>query len=280
MILDNADDESVFTNQGRENTSQDGDRNDDALNLLLYLPQTSNGSILITSRNRDAAYRLTNSAESIIDVPLMDVDLAVSLLSKRLPKDQRSLDGQHELVGLLDRLPLAITQASAFISMRKTSLSNYIKYFRENAAILLQDMGDIRRDPTMRHSVILTWHISFNQIKKENEPAAKLLSLMSVLDRQGIPRFLVRGEEDDLTFDNAIAPLFDFSLISQEKEQNSFGMHRLVQIATRTWLEKHNEKVLWEGTAVALLADVFPSGEYDTWEKCASLLPHANVLAE
>lgn len=280
MILDNADDKSVFTNQGRENTSQDGDRNDDALNLLLYLPQTSNGSILITSRNRDAAYRLTNSAESIIDVPLMDVDLAVSLLSKRLPKDQRSLDGQHELVGLLDRLPLAITQASAFISMRKTSLSNYIKYFRENAAILLQDMGDIRRDPTMRHSVILTWHISFNQIKKENEPAAKLLSLMSVLDRQGIPRFLVRGEEDDLTFDNAIAPLFDFSLISQEKEQNSFGMHRLVQIATRTWLEKHNEKVLWEGTAVALLADVFPSGEYDTWEKCASLLPHANVLAE
>ena len=103
MVLDNADDKSVFSNQGRENTSLEVDRDDDdALNLLLYLPQTSDGSILITSRNRDAAYRLMNSTESIIDVPLMDTELAVSLLSKKLPKDQRNLDGQFELAELLD----------------------------------------------------------------------------------------------------------------------------------------------------------------------------------
>lgn len=280
MVLDNADDKSVFSNQERVNLSQKNDRDDDALNLLLYLPQTSHGSILVTSRNRDAAYRLTNSAESIIDVPLMDGELAVSLLSKKLPEDQQSLDGQLELVNLLDRLPLAITQASAFISMRKTSISQYVKYIRENAAIPLEDMGDIRRDPTMRHSVILTWQISFNQIKKENGPAAELLSLMSVLERQSIPQILVRCEQNDMSFDNAIAPLLDFSLISQEKDRKVFRMHRLVQIATRTWLEKHNEKALWEGTAVALLAYVFPSGEYETWEICASLMPHTNVLAE
>ena len=280
MVLDNADDKSVFSNQERENVAQDIDQDCDAPNLLLYLPQTPHGSILITSRNRDAAYRLTNSAESIIDVPLMDAELAMTLLSNKLPKDQWSLDGRLELVDLLDRLPLAITQASAFISMRKISISQYIKYIRENAAILLKDMGDIRRDPTMKHSVILTWHISFNQIKKENGPAAELLSLMSVLDRQSIPQFLVRGKKNDLSFDNAIAPLLDFSLVKQEKDREVFGMHRLVQIATRTWLEKHNEKALWEGTAVTLLADVFPSGEYDTWEICASLMPHTNVLAE
>lgn len=280
MVLDNADDKSVFSNQERVNLSQKNDRDDDALNLLLYLPQTSHGSILVTSRNRDAAYRLTNSAESIIDVPLMDGELAVSLLSKKSPEDQQSLDGQLELVNLLDRLPLAITQASAFISMRKTSISQYVKYIRESAAILLEDMGDIRRDPTMRRSVILTWQISFNQIRKENGPAAELLSLMSVLERQSIPQFLVRCEQSDMSFDNAIAPLLDFSLISQEKDRKVFRMHRLVQIATRTWLEKHNEKALWEGTAVALLAYVFPSGEYETWEICASLMPHTNVLAE
>lgn len=280
MILDNADDKSVFSNQDRGNVAQEIDQDDDALNLLLYLPQTPHGSILITSSNRDAAYRLTNSVESIIDVPLMNAELAMSLLSNKLPEDQRSLDGRLELVDLLDRLPLAITQASAFISMRKTSISQYIKYFLENAAILLEDMGDIRRDPTMKHSVILTWHISFNQIKKENGPAAELLSLMSVLDRQGIPRFLVRAGKNDLSFDNAIAPLLDFSLVSKEEDGNVFGMHRLVQIATRTWLENHKEKALWEGTAVTLLADVFPIGDYETWETCASLMPHTNVLAE
>ena len=280
MVLDNADDKSVFSNKKREITSQEGNSDDDALNLLSYLPQTPNGSILITSRNRDAAYRLISSTRNIIDVPLMDAELAVSLSSKKLPRNQQSLDRQLELVELLDRLPLAITQASAFISMRNLSLADYMKYFRENTAILLEDMGDIRRDPTMRHSVILTWHISFNQIKKDNKQAADLLSLMSVLERQDIPRFLVRGEHSDLSFDNAIAPLLDFSLISQDESRKAFAMHRLVQIATRTWLEKHNEKGAWEGTAVALLAGVFPMGDYDNREICACLLPHANVLAD
>ena len=210
----------------------------------------------------------------------MDAELAVSLLLKKLPEYKGSLDDRFQLVELLDQLPLAVTQASAYITRRGISLSDYIKYFHDNTAILLEDMGDIRRDPTMKHSVILTWHISFNQIRRENESAANLLSLMSVLERQDIPRFLVRGELDDLRFDNAIALLLDFSLISQVESRKAFGMHRLVQIATRTWLEKHNEKGLWEGTAVTMLANAFPSGDFEKRETFASLLPHANVLAE
>ena len=280
MVIDNADDKSVFSNRERETASQEVGCDDDALNLLSYLPQTSNGSILITSRNRDAAYRLLSSKQNIIDVPLMDADLAVSLLLKKLSEYKRSLDDRFKLVEMLDQLPLAITQASAYITRREISLLDYIKYFHDNTAILLEDMGDIRRDPTMQHSVILTWHISFNQIRRENESAANLLSLMSVLERQDIPRVLVRGELDELSFDNAIALLLDFSLISQVRSRKAFGMHRLVQIATRTWLEKHNEKGLWQGTAVTMLAHVFPGGELETREMCASLLPHTNVVAE
>lgn len=280
MIIDNADDKCVFSNQVQEDASQKAGSDDDALNLLSYFPQTANGLFLITSRNRDAAYRLLSSDDNIIDVPLMDTELAVSLLLKKLPESKGNLDDGFQLVELLDRLPLAITQASAYITRRRISLSDYIKFFHDNTAILLEDMGDIRRDPTMKHSVVLTWHISFNQIRKENERAAELLSLMSVLERQDIPQFLVRGELDDLSFDNAIALLLDFSLISQVESRKAFGMHRLVQIATRTWLEKHNEKGLWEGTAVTMLAQVFPSSSLEARETCASLLPHANVLAK
>ena len=280
MILDNADDKSVFLNQKGENASQEVDRKDDVPNLLCYLPQSSQGLILITSRNRDAAYRLTYSVENIIDVPLMNAELALSLLSKKIPKTQQDLELGLELVDLLDRLPLAITQACAFIAVRKLSLSDYMKYFRENTNILLEDVGDIRRDPTMLHSVILTWHISFNQIRKENNPAAKLLSLMSVLERQDIPRSMISRGHSDFGFDNAVAPLLDFSLISQGEDRKAFGMHRLVQIATRTWLEKHNERTLWEATAVALLAKAFPNGDYDTWETCSSLLPHTNIVTD
>ena len=280
MVLDNADDKSVFSNQEQEDVSQKAGSDDDALNLLSYLPQTANGLILITSRNRDAAYRLLSSNESIVDVPLMNAELAVSLLLRKLPEYQESLDDQFQLVELLDHLPLAITQASAYITRRRISISDYIRCFHDNTDILLEDMGDVRRDPTMKHSVILTWHISFTQIRKENESAAKILSLMSVLERQDIPRFLFHGELDDLIFHNAIALLLDFSLISQVESRKAFGMHRLVQIATRTWLEKHNERGLWEGTAVTMLAHVFPNGSFETLETCALLLPHANVLAK
>ena len=280
MVLDNADDKNVFSNQVQEDASQKVGSDDDALNLLSCIPQTSKGSILITSRNRDAAYRLLSSNGNIIDVPLMDAELAVSLLLKKLPEYKGSLDDRFQLVELLDRLPLAITQASAYITRRGISLSVYIKYFHDNTAILLEDMGDIRRDPTMKHSVILTWHISFTQIREENESAAKILSLMSVLERQDIPRFLVRGELNDLNFDNAIALLLDFSLISQVESRKAYGMHRLVQIATRSWLEKHNEKALWEGTAVTMLAHVFPRGNFETRETCALLLPHTKVVGE
>ena len=280
MVIDNADDKSVFSNQAQEDASQKAGGDDDALNLLSYLPQTANGSILITSRNRDAAYRLLSSDENIIDVPLMDAELAVSLLLKKLPDCKGSLDDRFQLVEFLDQLPLAITQASAYITRKRISISDYIRYGHDNTAILLEDLGDMRRDPTMKNSVILTWHISFNQIREENQSAAKLLSLMSVLERQDIPRFLVRGELNDLSFDNAIALLLDFSLISQVESRKAYGMHRLVQIATRTWLEKHNEKGLWEGIAVTMLAQVFPSSSIETRETCASLLPHTNVLAE
>ena len=280
MVIDNADDKSVFSNYVQKDASKMAGSDDDPQNLLSYLPQTANGLILVTSRNRDAAYRLLSSDENFIDVPLMDAELALSLLSKKLPECKGSLDERFQLVGLLDQLPLAITQASAYITRKRLSISDYIRYVRDNTAIMLEDMADIRRDPAMKNSVILTWHISFNQIREENESAANLLSLMSVLERQDIPRFLVRGELDDLSFDNAIALLLDFSLISQVQNRKTFGMHRLVQIATRTWLEKHNEKGLWEGTAVTMLAQVFPSWSLETRETCASLLPHADVLAK
>lgn len=158
------------------------------------------------------------------------------------------------------------------------TISKYLTYIGEIEALQLKDMGGIRRDFTVPNSVIITWQISFDQIKKTDPQAAELLSLMSVLDRQGIPEFLFCKEGNRLDFDDALAPLNHFSLITSEIGGKSFGMDRLVQLAMRTWLKTHGEIEKWEGEAVRLLSESFPIGEYENWGICRALLPHAEAV--
>lgn len=218
MILDNADDKNIFFNQQPAATSQNPAFQNSTIPLITYLTQTSRrGSILITSRDREAAFRLTYSVECIADVPYMSKEDAVALLCKKLPNDPSGDGGRFELVELLEYLPLAITQAASFISVKRTgmTIARYSKFLHDQEGILLQDMRDLRTDPTVPNSVLLTWRISFDHIRKENRPAAELLSFMSVFERRCIENFLFqRKEEDDLRFETRLAPLEEFSLIT------------------------------------------------------------------
>lgn len=282
MVLDNADDKDVFFDQRQTIEFQGSDSQ--RAPLVMYLPQTSHaGSILITSRNRDTAFRLTDSVESLVDVPYMGKEDAIALLRKKLPEDHSSDDERLELVELLEYLPLAITQAASYIAVKRTrmTISRYHNFLRKNGNILLDDMGDLRRDPTIRNSVLLTWHISFEQINRENRAAAKLLSLMSVFDRQGIPQYLLRGEdEDDLDFEGRLAPLVEFSLITLEDSGESFQMHRLVQMAIRSWLEGQGEIDLWKQDAAELIMKSLPTSQYQFWKTWEILLPHSEVALD
>ena len=68
---------------------------------------------------------------------------------------------------------------------------------------------------------------------------------MSFFDRQGIPEELVTSqhEEDDsaVDFEENIKVLWDYSLVALGVENDVFEMYRLVQFATRKWLEKRQE---------------------------------------
>jgi hypothetical protein len=75
-----------------------------------------------------------------------------------------------------------------------------------------------------------------------------MLSLMAVLDRQGIPKMLLRrdGErERGFEFTTALGMLQAFSLVAVEKGGPSFGIHRLVQVSTQKWLELQVGTAKW-----------------------------------
>ena len=277
LLLDNTDDERVFFSTPDTELSQHANTTP----LIRYIPQSQNGSVLVTSRNRSAAFKLTNSVEAIVEVPLMDEESSRLVLSRKLPQDQSTSGEIPELVKMLDYLPLAITQAGAFISMRRPrmTIARYLEFLQKNEKILMRDMGDLRRDPDMPNSVIKTWYLSFSQIKNDHPQSAELFSLMSVLDRQGLPDFLFSKGETDLDFDDKVARLIEFSLLNRSIDGRTFGMHRLVQIAMKCWLDLHGGTQKWKDKALDLLRHSFHyCYSLEEWRRYETLLPHAKIV--
>ena len=288
MILDNADDNDVFfrLDEDTERSMRANDIAGSRTPLESFLPQTPNGSILVTSRNSTAAMNLVGVYANVIRVEPMDEGDALALLKTRVPFGEPSESEAKALVQALERIPLAITHAAAYIRMRepRVTISTYLQLFRESAAnqanlLSNEDVrDDLRRDHSIRHAVIATWQISFNQIRKTKSAATDLLALISMFDRQGIPEYLLHDNTDRLQFEDAIALLISFALIRAQVGQQSFEMHTLVQLSMREWLKQNKQLEKWRKKFVKIMAKAFPSGEYETWIDCQVLLPHSKEV--
>jgi tetratricopeptide (TPR) repeat protein len=104
--------------------------------------------------------------------------------------------------------------------------------------------------------------------------ATDLLTLMSIFDRQGIPAELISYGMDRLQFQDAMAPLVSFSLVRVEVGGVSFGLHRLVQLSARQWLKIQAQLHQLARKSIRVMKAVFPSGNYETFAACQTLLPH------
>jgi tetratricopeptide (TPR) repeat protein len=186
-------------------------------------------------------------------------------------------------------MPLAITQAAAYIVQRspRMTISRYIGEVRRNdhdrSCLLMKDVGDSRRDGRASNSIIATWQISFAHIQKEMPTAARLLSLMSLFDRQGIPESLLHGRNQrddgvDAEFEDNIHTLTSFSLVGMSADGSEFEMHRLVQFSMKKWLELYDELESWKEAYVTLMDDNYPVGRHENWTACQALFPHARAV--
>ncbi|KAJ4211931.1 hypothetical protein NW759_012218 [Fusarium solani] len=211
MVLDNVDDVNLFhpsTNaRGNKAANQPTDENtvakSDQRPLAAYLPKCRRGTILVTSRSMDAAEKLTGGQKAIYRISTMDDAQGLHLFRNKLNGDF-DRDAAADLLGALDCIPLAITQAAAYINRRapRASVKTYLDAFRESdkkkGSLLNRDAGDLRRDETVSNSVVTTWQVTFEQIRRERPSAAKLLSFMSFFNPQGIPEFVLHDYDTDL----------------------------------------------------------------------------------
>ena len=281
LILDNADDATVLLDVPKVENGTNGI----LVQRCLYdfIPQVQHGAVLITTRDRTCALDLAGDHSTPIRVEEMSTSEAVRLLRNRLP--DATEEEASELVEELENLPLAISQASAYIrEVSQISTSMYLKKFRrsnkDQAALLYKGKVDLRRDREVPNAVITSWELSFSQIREKFPKSADLLSLMSYLNRQAIPQLLLQGDIDDFDFSEVINPLLSFSLIRAEIGEYNFEMHRLVQTAMRHWLQSEGDDQLWKERAIERVAGQFPrqGGQEQHWPLCEVLMSHADEV--
>ena len=272
MVIDNVDDRNMFF----ETFTYAGKA------LREYIPQSPKGSVLFTTRNRDIGVDLALD-RSPITVPSMNTQEAQNLLGQRLRAESTEAE-QLELLGELVYLPLAISQAAAFMAKRRKSVADYIKLYRSDGSTRIRLLGHRSdhhgREARPLESVVTTWWISFNYINAENPRAAEILSIMSFLDQQGVPlSLLVADEEDIFDFEEAMGLLEAFSLITFDTHRYACNVHSLVTVAVQGWLSNHERKCeMIAAKALETISDKFPDGYFESWPTCRMLFPHAEEV--
>lgn len=312
MVIDSADDQTVFYNASPSNaatgSSSESPSSGDPRPLASYLPQTVNGSILVTTRDGGLAFKLTGSRHNSLSIGAMTSPDALQLLETRLacsfsPDDRPAAE---QLVEALERIPLAISQAAGYIQQRepRMSVAKYLGEFqkgdRKRARLLEHDVGDIRRDGA--GAVLTTWTLSFEQIRRDRESASDLLAVMSFFEPQDIPAEMLKewwvrqaaegchsGEEyddeaDDM-FEDDITLLRNYSLVAVTGTgaEEAFSMHALVQLSTRRWIEACGIRAGYQERFLEfLLAALWKLREHhlENWPAAMKLLPHIELVVE
>jgi tetratricopeptide (TPR) repeat protein len=327
MVVDSADDTSVLM-EPVWNLPQSASNTDVSLlpQLREFMPVSQSGSVLITSTNTEAAQMLTGNCAHHIEVDEMNEVEALALLKSKLhSKVVYTEEEAKELVKAAEYMPLAISQTAARISMdypriNLAQATEKLNFPDQDATRLLEgSVHEMNRDTRRTNSVVKSWHSNFQYVREKNPSAARLLSLMCLFDRQGIPEALLTGQYGEETtaavtpappqltwwkrirrrrgrkhkrtarkvttkgtkmnFDEDWRVLNNLMLIKTNLDGHHFNMHRLIQHTTARWLELNGELKAWMKKYVDIMKDYFPKPEHDNWKVCNYLFPHAQRAA-
>ncbi|KAK1594591.1 phosphorylase superfamily protein [Colletotrichum navitas] len=271
LIVDNADDNEIL-----HGSSDDDD------GLDSYLPQSENGITLFTTRLRDLAMSVADDA--VVDLDAMNRDDAMKLFGRSLHQQRQGLlrdsDSTLKLLDFLTHLPLAITQASAYLNRnRHVSIAKYLQLVQgteqTRMSTLSREFDDRTRYPRSRNAIATTWLVSFDQIKQTDSYATELLFFISLIEPKSIPRSILycSGSEDDMEY--AIGTLCSYAFLVAQEDAQSFDMHSLVHLAARFWAKQQPIEEQITRAAVKHLCEIFPTNDHENRTVWRAYMPHA-----
>ncbi|KAL4774447.1 hypothetical protein BDW60DRAFT_214958 [Aspergillus nidulans var. acristatus] len=260
LVFDNADDTEMWLAA-----------DDQAPALEDFLPQSEQGHILFTTRNRKLAMKL--APLSVIPIPDVDTETALQILQKaleheNLPEDDTTATA---LLQQLAFLPLAITQASAYIIENNISLSDYLALLQEQEEDAVELLSEDFRDPGRYKDIQ-------NAIQHQNQAAADYLSFMACINPRNIPWSLLPSQSTKKQTVDALGLLNAYSFTNSQ--DTNISMHQLVHIATRNWLKKNGLFRYWIQKVADRIQEAFPDDNYINRALWQKYLPHALALIQ
>jgi hypothetical protein len=123
---------------------------------------------------------------------------------------------------MLAFLALAIVQAVAYMNAKDVTVARDISLFKnseQNAIELLSiEFEDHGRYRDSKNPVAKTWYISFEQFRRHNELAARLLYFIACIASSSIPASLLSPASSDLAQIEAIGTLKAYVFVTERRE--------------------------------------------------------------
>ena len=116
--------------------------------------------------------------------------------------------------------------------------------------------------------------IAFNKILEHDTLAADLLVFISCIEWRAIPYSILPTAHPEALLADGIGTLCSYSFLEKRDYGKKLDMHRLVHLATRTWISQNGREAETRNAALKHLSEAFPSNDYTNREIWRDYLPH------
>ncbi|MFE0147883.1 tetratricopeptide repeat protein [Nonomuraea sp. NPDC059007] len=255
-----------------------------------YLARLTSGQVLITTR-RDVGWRQFGVTPLRLDT--LARPASIRLLGDLIgPPDAAHQVLLDELAAELGDLPLALTQAGAYIARTpRCTLAGYLRLLRQTPTRMYAAAaagGDAER------VVARAWELSRARVTELDPLAGWLLNLLACYAPDHLPCAVLAGADDEQAVNEALALLASYSLITVTRlpasagsaaagddgdEQERISIHRLVQAVI--WNDLDDDQCArLRHQAADLIAAVLPGLPHASawWPMYRQVLPHARVV--
>jgi tetratricopeptide (TPR) repeat protein len=196
----------------------------------------------------------------------------------------------------LSGLPLALTQAAAYIGQTAVSIDQNLEYYDNMWKDLMEQQDGCPLQEYAQRSVLTTWKISYEQVKSQSEEASNLLQLWSFLyagdlwyellsctkepkAETVVPDWLTVLAQNRLAFDGALRLLVKYSLVEGKIETASYAMHSVLHSWRRFLGESETKRDSYRKLAVIMVGNtVLSQSTKEYWVIQRRLLPHGQAV--
>ncbi|TIA00516.1 TPR-like protein [Aureobasidium pullulans] len=264
-----------------------------AYELKEYLPAADHGNVLVTSRLSTLVAARNSHRLTRVDHDQSRAILEAAGGEYISAQDESAAD---TLLEKLSGLPIALTQAGAYIRQTGVSVAEYMDHYNSTWQQLMEKQDEYCLQEDSERSVLTTWKISYEQVRSRSEGASNLLKLWSFLYADDlwydlvacsktlashvvVPKWLLLLAENKLEFNRAMGLLIKYSLVESKMETRSYAMHSVLHSWCLHVAQHDSEKGDFRRLASCIVGQAMPPLEMDEfWILQRRLLPHAQTI--